>query len=43
VDIFRFLLLEGGINNVFDINYSLVEGFPEPGRNFFMNILFRNY
>jgi iron complex outermembrane recepter protein len=42
-DILRYLSLEGGINNVFDINYSLVEGFPEPGRNFFVNILFRNY
>lgn len=39
--IHKFIMLEGGINNMFDKNYSLVEGFPEAGRNFFVNVVFR--
>ncbi|EDM38625.1 TonB-dependent outer membrane receptor, putative [Pedobacter sp. BAL39] len=34
--------VEGGVNNVFDRNYTLVEGYPEMGRNFFANLIF-NY
>lgn len=34
--------LEGGVNNLFDHNYTLVEGYPEEGRNFFTNLIF-NY
>lgn len=34
--------IEGGINNLFDKHYSLVEGFPEAGRNFFVNLIFSN-
>jgi len=34
--------LEAGINNIFDSNYALVEGYPEPGRNFFFSLVF-NY
>jgi len=34
--------VEGGINNIFDRNYTLVEGFPEQGRNFIANLIF-NY
>lgn len=34
--------LEGGINNIGDKNYALVEGFPEIGRNYFVNIVFGN-
>jgi len=32
--------LDTGINNIFDKNYSLVEGYPEEGRNFFITIRF---
>jgi len=34
--------LEGGVNNLFDRNYTLVEGYPEEGRNYFTNLIF-NY
>jgi iron complex outermembrane recepter protein len=37
----RHFSLDGGINNIFDRNYTLVEGFPEPGRNLYLNISFR--
>lgn len=40
--LYKFISVEGGINNIFDRNYSLVEGFPEAGRNFFVNLVF-NY
>jgi iron complex outermembrane receptor protein len=33
---------EGGVNNIFDRNYTLVEGYPEEGRNYFVNLIF-NY
>lgn len=32
--------LDAGISNLFDRNYSLVEGFPEEGRNFFVTLRF---
>jgi len=32
--------VEGGVNNLFDRNYTLVEGFPEAGRNYFANVIF---
>ncbi|WP_209329723.1 TonB-dependent receptor plug domain-containing protein [Lunatimonas salinarum] len=32
--------IEGGVNNLLDSHYALVEGFPEPGRNFFLNLAF---
>lgn len=42
VRIVKYLQLEGGANNLFDRSYSLVEGFPEPGRNYFINLAFSN-
>ncbi|SDF77238.1 iron complex outermembrane recepter protein [Dyadobacter soli] len=42
VKLYKFISAEAGINNIFDKNYSLVEGFPEAGRNFFVNLVF-NY
>lgn len=36
------LRVEAGIKNLFDKNYSLVEGFPEEGRNFYVTIRFFN-
>jgi iron complex outermembrane recepter protein len=35
------LVTEFGINNVFDEDYAYDEGFPEPGRNFFLNVQYR--
>ncbi|GAB3762660.1 molybdopterin-dependent oxidoreductase [Spirosoma pomorum] len=32
--------LEGGQQPLFDRNYALAEGFPEPGRNFFVNLVY---
>lgn len=40
--IWRFIQVEGGINNIFDRNYALAEGFPEPGRNYFINLVISN-
>ena len=42
VKISKNLSLEAGINNIFDKNYSLVEGYPEEGRNFFVTLRFFN-
>lgn len=38
----RYVSLEGGVNNLFDRNYALGEGFPEPGRNVFINLAISN-
>ena len=32
------LTVEAGINNLFDRNYELVAGYPEPGRTYFMGM-----
>ena len=42
VKIISLIRLEGGVNNLFDKNYSLVEGFPEAGRNYFVTLVFSN-
>lgn len=34
--------VEAGVNNLFDRNYTLVEGYPEAGRSYFANLIF-NY
>ncbi|RKR10668.1 iron complex outermembrane receptor protein [Flavobacterium sp. 90] len=34
--------IDAGINNIFDKNYMLVEGYPEEGRNFFITLRFFN-
>lgn len=39
--VWKYFSVEGGINNIFDRNYSLVEGYPEPGRNYFVNLRYR--
>ena len=36
----KYLKAEAGINNIFDKNYSLEEGYPEAGRNFYAGIHF---
>ncbi len=41
--IWKYLSLEAGVNNIFDTNYMLVEGYPEEGRNFFVTLRFFNH
>ncbi|SEI45760.1 iron complex outermembrane recepter protein [Dyadobacter koreensis] len=43
VKLYKSILAEAGLNNIFDVNYSLVEGFPEAGRNFFVNLVFSHF
>jgi iron complex outermembrane receptor protein len=41
--IWKYMSLEAGVNNIFDTNYTLVEGYPEEGRNFFVTLRFFNH
>lgn len=36
----NFITAEAGINNVFDRNYTIQEGYPEEGRNFYAALYF---
>ncbi|WP_229684366.1 TonB-dependent receptor plug domain-containing protein [Flavobacterium limi] len=40
--VLEYLSIDAGIKNIFDRNYSLVEGYPEEGRNFFVTLRFFN-
>jgi len=42
IKITSWLKVQGGVNNIFDKNYMLTEGYPEQGRNYFAKVLF-NY
>lgn len=37
----RDVTLSAGVNNLLDRNYALAEGFPEAGRNFFVNVQYK--
>ena len=39
-DFARWIQAEAGINNLFDKNYTIEEGYPEPGRNFYLALRF---
>lgn len=39
--VWKYFSVEGGVNNIFDRNYALVEGYPEPGRNYFVSLRYR--
>jgi len=39
--VWKYFSVEGGANNIFDRNYQLVEGYPEPGRNYFVSLRYR--
>ncbi len=39
--IWKWFSVEAGINNITDKNYTLVEGYPELGRNYFANLIYR--
>lgn len=41
IPIWKKLTIEGGVNNITDKNYALTEGYPEAGRNYFVNMIFR--
>jgi iron complex outermembrane receptor protein len=41
VKVWRYFSVEGGINNITDAQYALIEGYPEPGRNYFLNLVYR--
>lgn len=38
--VWRYLSLEIGVNNIADQNYMITEGYPEEGRNFFFSVKF---
>ncbi|MFB9107184.1 TonB-dependent receptor plug domain-containing protein [Flavobacterium gyeonganense] len=40
--VLKYLSMDAGMNNIFDRNYSLAEGYPEEGRNFFVTLRFFN-
>ncbi len=35
------LRIEGGVSNIFDRDYALSEGYPEAGRSFFSNLVYK--
>jgi iron complex outermembrane receptor protein len=39
--VWKYFSVEAGINNITDVNYSLAEGYPEAGRNYFANLIYR--
>ncbi len=41
-NVWKSFSIEAGVNNIFDKNYMLTEGFPEEGRNFFLTLRFFN-
>lgn len=41
--VWKYLSIEAGLNNIFDKNYMLTEGYPEEGRNFFVTLRFFNH
>ena len=40
VHVWKWFGVEAGINNIANRNYSLAEGYPEPGRNYFANFVY---
>ncbi|HSY61967.1 MAG TPA: TonB-dependent receptor [Cytophaga sp.] len=41
--VLKYFVIEGGVNNILDKNYSLAEGYPEQGRNFFITLAYRSF
>ena len=39
-DFAKYFKVEAGINNIFDKNYTISEGYPEEGRNFYASLCF---
>jgi iron complex outermembrane receptor protein len=40
--ILKYFSIDAGLSNILDRNYSMTEGYPEEGRNFFVNLRFFN-
>jgi iron complex outermembrane receptor protein len=43
VKVLKYFAVEGGVNNILDKNYSLTEGYPEQGRNYFVTLAYRSF
>jgi len=43
VKLLKYFAIEGGVNNILDKNYSLTEGYPEQGRNYFVTLVYRSF
>jgi iron complex outermembrane receptor protein len=41
--VLKYFAIEGGVNNILDKNYSLAEGYPEQGRNYFVTLAYRSF
>ncbi len=41
VPIYSGLDMQAGVKNIFDRNYYYQEGFPEPGRSWYVNLRYR--
>ncbi|MCC6838660.1 MAG: TonB-dependent receptor [Flavobacteriales bacterium] len=41
--VWKYASVDLGVNNLFDTNYCLVEGYPEEGRNFILTLRFQNH
>lgn len=41
VKVWKCFSVEAGVNNIFDKNYFLVEGYPEAGRVYFGNVVYK--
>lgn len=39
--LWKWFSLEAGVNNIFDENFTLTEGFFEPGRTFYSNLIYK--
>jgi iron complex outermembrane receptor protein len=39
--VWRVTELQAGVNNLLDRNYTYVQGYPEAGRNFYVNLRYR--
>jgi iron complex outermembrane receptor protein len=39
--VWKYLFIELGMNNIFDRNYYLSEGYPEEGRNYYGSLIFK--
>ncbi|MFH1135805.1 MAG: TonB-dependent receptor [Pseudomonadota bacterium] len=40
-EVVKGMFVEGGVDNLFDENYEIDEGYPEEGRTFFANVRFK--
>ncbi|GGG74921.1 hypothetical protein GCM10007415_03090 [Parapedobacter pyrenivorans] len=41
IKVWKWFSIEGGVNNIFDKNFTLTEGFYEPERVFYSNLVYK--